>query len=352
MVKYGHMLKNIKYLEYRNDGNCYGFRNWFRPYNYTTVGYVKKFAMMMAFTSFYYESFAQPIALCIIQIGEIVRFCLTWPYAAKWRNIVRLVLEIILLAIFALIYFIQLIVYNLIRGADPVWATWFFMFGWIALGLVFIYNIGFIVLACINLWQQCKYTNRELMDENRRNYYFQKLNDYEENHENVPIELVNEYVKKGNLNRRNIEGLPAVDFRIEYYRIEKEFEGFAVEAKAIFELFMEVEFNYKEDNSNIAPGMSFERVVHIDSRSPIYSVVRELYDKYNAESGGVIVLKTFVNVEQNKYNSGQQIPLERKRMHQEVTVYTDNPNDKPKVTKLKSVLDGFPVAAYILNGLA
>lgn len=160
VVRYGHMLRNIRFLEYRNDERCYGFRNWFRPYNYATVGYVKKFAMMMAFTCFYYESFAQPIALLVIQIGEIVRLCLTWPYASKWRNIYRLVLEIILLAIFALIYFIQLIVYNLIRGADPVWATWFFLFGWIALVLVFVYNIGFLVLACINLYQQCKFTNR------------------------------------------------------------------------------------------------------------------------------------------------------------------------------------------------
>lgn len=151
-MKYGYMLKNLRFKEYRND-NCYGIRNWFRPHNYTTVGYVKKFAMMMAFTCFFYESNAQPIVLSIIQIGEIVRFCLTWPFATKWRNIYRLVLEIVLLAIFALFYFIELVVYYLIRSTDPVWATWFYMFGWITLGLVFAYNIGFAVLACINLWQ-------------------------------------------------------------------------------------------------------------------------------------------------------------------------------------------------------
>lgn len=154
------------------------------------------------------------------------------------------------------------------------------------------------------------------MDANRRNYYFQKLNDYEENHENVPLAVVNEYVKKGNLNRRNLEGLPDVDFRIEYYRIEKVEAGYAVEAKAIFELYMEMEFNYKQDNNNIVPGASFERVLHVTNSSPIYGVVREIHDKFNVNGGGVIVLKTFVNVQQSKYSSGQQIPIDPKRMHQ------------------------------------
>jgi hypothetical protein len=90
-----------------------------------------------------------------------------------------LILEVMQLAIFALIYFMQLIVYNLMRGTNQVWATWFFLFGWIALGVLILYNVGFIVLAFINLWQMCKFTNRELMDENRRDYYFEKLNDYE-----------------------------------------------------------------------------------------------------------------------------------------------------------------------------
>lgn len=160
VIKYGYMLKNLKFMEYDDKASCWNVRNWLRPYNYHTLSYVKKFAMMMAFTCFYYQGFAQPIALVIVQVGEIVRFCLTWPYRHRWRNIYRLVLECILLVIFGLIYFIQLIVYNLIRGADATWATWFFMFGWVAFSLIMVYNFGFLILAFTNLVQTCKFTNR------------------------------------------------------------------------------------------------------------------------------------------------------------------------------------------------
>lgn len=265
--KYGAMLRFIRFSEYPEEQKCWSFRLWFRPYNYHTLSYVKKFAMMMAFTAFYYETFAQPIALVVIQVGEIVRFCLTWPFNAKWRNVYRLTLELILLTIFALVYFIELIVYNLIRGTDQVWATWFFMFGWITLGLVIAYNLGFLVLGCINLVQILKKTNRELMDESRRDYYFKKLSDYEERHERVDLCLVNELVKKGNLNNRRTEKLPDVEFRIEYYRIERDNQGFTLDLKCIFEVFMEKEFNYKKDSNNLAPGHTLERIVAVSRDS-------------------------------------------------------------------------------------
>jgi hypothetical protein len=212
------MLRFIRFSEYPEEERCWSLKLWIRPYNYHTISYVKKFAMMMALTTFYSEAFAQPLVLVAIQVCEIIRFCFTWPFCSKWRNVYRLVLELILLTIFGLIYFIGLIVYNLIRGSDPQWAAWFFMFGWIALALIMLYNLGFLVLACINAYQALKSTNRELMDQARRDFYFKKLND-EEKHDRVDINRMNELVKKGNLNNRRTEKLPNVDFRIEYYRI-------------------------------------------------------------------------------------------------------------------------------------
>jgi hypothetical protein len=73
---------------------------------------------------------------------------------------------------------------------------------------------------------------------------------------------------------------------------------------------MEMEFNYKSDSNNIAPGRSFEKVVHVDINSPIHDILEEIHHKYAAySSNSVIVLKTFIDVEQSKYASGQQIPL-------------------------------------------
>ena len=42
------------------------------------------------------------------------------------------------------------------------------------------------------------------MDESRRVYYYNKILDYEKEHEQVPLNLMNQWVKNGNLNRRNV----------------------------------------------------------------------------------------------------------------------------------------------------
>lgn len=43
------------------------------------------------------------------------------------------------------------------------------------------------------------------MDEARREFYFEKLNQYEENTGIPKLEMIDKYVKKGNLNKRNNE---------------------------------------------------------------------------------------------------------------------------------------------------
>lgn len=52
------------------------------------------------------------------------------------------------------------------------------------------------------------------MERSRKDYYFKKLKEYEENNDVVPVEIVNECVKKGNLNKRKMKTLPEVQERI------------------------------------------------------------------------------------------------------------------------------------------
>ena len=87
--------------------------------------------------------------------------------------------------------------------------------------MVFVFNIGFIILFIIDTYRGCKKTNRQHMDEARRVYYYQKLKAYEEENEDVPLGLVNKWVKLGNLNERDYDELPDVNIRVEYYRIAK-----------------------------------------------------------------------------------------------------------------------------------
>lgn len=97
----------------------------------------------------------------------------------------------------------------------------FYRFGWVGFGMVFFFNCGFIVLYIYDMVQGCRKSNRKMMDEARRVYYYQKLKTYEEENEDVPLGLVNKWVKLGNLNERNYDELPDVNIRVEYFRIAK-----------------------------------------------------------------------------------------------------------------------------------
>lgn len=159
--------------------------------------------MMLTFAIFYTDGDFQVMVLSFLQVGEIVRFCLTWPFAKLWRNVYRLVLEIVLLSVFAVVFAIQKIALN-IYGNTPTneMVRLYFNMGWIGFGLVLIFNVGFLILMFIDMAIGCKYTNKEMIEENRRAYYFKKLHSIENQNENVPVDLVSKFVKKGNLNKR------------------------------------------------------------------------------------------------------------------------------------------------------
>lgn len=90
--KYGSILKNIRYQEASSYGTCLPIRAYFQPQCYHIVSYVKKLLMMLVFPFFYDSGQAVLGLLVCIQLLEIVRFCVTWPFAKRWRNWLRLVL--------------------------------------------------------------------------------------------------------------------------------------------------------------------------------------------------------------------------------------------------------------------
>lgn len=76
------------------------------------------------------------------------------------------------------------------------------------------FNIGFFVLLIVDIVQGCRYSSRQLMDEARRTYYYDKITEYENEKDQVPLALMNKWVKQGNLNNRNQEELPEINVRI------------------------------------------------------------------------------------------------------------------------------------------
>ena len=80
--------------------------------------------------------------------------------------------------------------------------------------MVFFFNISFLILLFIDIYRGCKMSNREMMDEARRVYYYDKLKSYEQENDDVPIGLVNKWVKLGNLNQRDYDELPDINLRV------------------------------------------------------------------------------------------------------------------------------------------
>lgn len=95
----------------------------------------------------------------------------------------------------------------------------------------------------------CRKSNRQQMDEARKIYYMDKLKSYEDENEDVPVALVNRWVKLGNLNDRNYDELPDLNLRIEYFRVKKVTLGFEIDMKKLFDVFMNIEFNYQKENN-------------------------------------------------------------------------------------------------------
>lgn len=180
---------------------------------------------MITLPLFYDIPYAQISMLMIIQAAEIIRFAIVRPYSTTWRNFTRFILELVLLVFFTTVlaqsYLVTMITLN-----DPntlsLSISLFYAVGWVGFVLVFIFNIGFFVLLIINFIIGCKYSNRKLMSDARKKYYFEKVSNYEKEFEEVPLPLMNRWVKLGNLNAREEEKLPDINVRIECYRIQKQ----------------------------------------------------------------------------------------------------------------------------------
>lgn len=136
--------------------------------------------MIVSLPIFYDIEHMQPAILIILQLLEIARFIATKPYFARWRNVYRFVLEILLLFFFITV-FINTYLITYITANDPdlnFYVRLYYDIGWVGFVLVFAFNCGFIILMFVDLARSFKYTNRELMEEARRIYYYGKITEY------------------------------------------------------------------------------------------------------------------------------------------------------------------------------
>lgn len=158
-------------------------KHWFRPYNYHILSYYKKLLMVISLPIFYGTIHAQAFVLIFLQILEILRFIFTWPYYRRWRNIVRLCLEVILLVFFFCVMIQGFLVREIMLNKDSTLEkaiNSFYKFGWVGFAMVFVFNLSFVAFTILDIVMGCRKSNREMMDEARRVYYYDKLKSYEE----------------------------------------------------------------------------------------------------------------------------------------------------------------------------
>lgn len=114
----------------------------------------------------------------------------------------------------------------------------FYKIGWVGFAACWIFNLGNIFTCIFDGIAGCIKSNREMMDEARKIYYMDKIQSYEDENEDVPLTLVNKWVKLGNLNGRKFDDLPELNLKVEHISIRKSRSGFEIEIKKLFEVSM------------------------------------------------------------------------------------------------------------------
>ena len=160
--KYSFFLRDLRFEEYRSLV-AWSPRHFLRPYNYQILSFFR-LLMILAALPLFSEFTHGPIScLVVIQCLEIIRFSFTWPFFALWRNIYRLVLEVVLLLFFSFYLVNDILItyfFTDINSISQSEVDLYYGFGWAGFGCVFFYNIAFIIYFIIDIIYGCLYTNR------------------------------------------------------------------------------------------------------------------------------------------------------------------------------------------------
>lgn len=156
--------------------------------------------------------------------------------------------------------------------------------------------------------------------------------------------MVNRWVKLGNLNDRKYDELPDLNLRVEYFRIKKVTLGFEIDMKKLFDVFMNIEFNYQKENNLSAAKKINRRFTLTRTLSPtFYNMIEDLYYQYMTNSDfEYMAIKTFQKVIQSAHQPEEKIPLNPEVMHQRVEL--ENFAGQKRIIKLDKLLPGFPLA--------
>lgn len=95
---------------------------------------------------------------------ETVRFCLTWPYISRRRNIYKLVLEIVLLLFFVISLVQAVLISRIQENQLDTLSQSIYLYnltGWIGVVCIFFFNLSYFLLLIINLVDHCRKSDME-----------------------------------------------------------------------------------------------------------------------------------------------------------------------------------------------
>jgi len=156
--------------------------HWFRPYNYHLLSFYKKFLMIFSLPLFYNYPQSQIGILIALQFLEVVRFCIVRPFATLSRNIIRFLLELVLLVFFITTLLQNILINKISQNISNLIADQtksYYVVGWIGFIAIFIFNISFFVMLIVDIVLCLRKSSRENMREIRKNYYYDKIVKYE-----------------------------------------------------------------------------------------------------------------------------------------------------------------------------
>jgi hypothetical protein len=138
--------------------------------------------MIITLPLFYSSSYAQITILLLIQLFEVIRVWVVWPFHSRRRNFLRFSLDVAL-AFFFLCNLVQIsLVQQIQSGGDAETMgsiiTIFYGFGWAGFVFCFYFNLSHVVIGIYDLCVGLKISNRQKMDAARKKYYYGKIKDY------------------------------------------------------------------------------------------------------------------------------------------------------------------------------
>ena len=131
--------------------------------------------------------------------------------------------------------------------------------------------------------------------------------------------MMNRWVKLGNLNKRNIEELPDINMRVEYFKLVKHNDYIDVEVFKAVELFMNADLNFHRENNTLI-GKKIKKKIKLsrETSKSIFGLISEVFSQFAKKDTEAIVVKTFVRVMQSRFQAGDRVPLLPHEMFQKI----------------------------------